>query len=199
MAKADQAIAQQVPKPPAAWAKSETATQPVSGDSLIVELMAVIKKFVAIDTQAALVVALWILFTWVFEHVAQTNPFLRIISPAPECGKSTLLKLIAKLARSGFAVSSVTVSALLRTIENERRTIVLDEADSFFHQNEHFRNLLDAASDPDTATISFSMRAGGDWKPLTVDIFIPIASGAGPLINLTPQSGPRSRLKVPRL
>ena len=82
------------------WAK------PVAGDELLTDLIGAIRRYVMLDQAAALIVALWILFTWVFEHIAETNPYLRIVSPAPECGKSTLLKIIKLLARSGWLVSN---------------------------------------------------------------------------------------------
>jgi putative DNA primase/helicase len=157
------------------WAKpAEIAADPVSGDALIVQLIDVIRRFVALEYPQALVVALWILCTWVFEYGAETNPFLRITSPQPICGKTTLMKLIAGLSRSALAVSSATVSAFVRTMMKERRTLILDEADAFLHENEKFRNVLDAASDPDFATVALSVKRD-DWEPVNIDVFIPIA------------------------
>ena len=118
---------------------------------------------------------LWILFTWVFEYIAETNPYLRIISPAPECGKSTLLKVIKFLARGGWLVSRITASSFTRTMERERRTLLLDEGDAFLHENEIMRNVLDGASDPDTANISLSVKSGDDWIPAEFNVFVPIA------------------------
>jgi hypothetical protein len=115
------------------------------------------------------------LFTWVFEHFAETNPYLRIISPAPECGKSTLLKVIKLLARGGWLVSKITPSSFTRTMERERRSLLLDEGDAFLHENEIMRNVLDAASDPDTANISMSVKSGDDWIPAEFNVFVPIA------------------------
>ncbi len=37
------------------------------------------------------------------------------------------------------------------------------------------RNLLDGANDPDTASISLSVASGDDWKPVTLNVFVPIA------------------------
>jgi putative DNA primase/helicase len=164
------------PKPPLQWAPaSQICSEPVDGGELIAELIAVIRRFVLMSETDALIVALWILFTWVFEHVAETNPYLRIVSPAPECGKSTLLKVIKFLARIGWLVSRVTASSFSRTMEHERRTLLLDEGDAFLHENEVMRNLLDGASDPDTANISMSVKSGDDWTPANFNVFVPIA------------------------
>jgi hypothetical protein len=163
-------------KEPPTWAPPEKLwTAPVAGAELLGELIDAIRRFVILDQTSALVAALWVLFTWVFEHVAETNPFLRIISPAPECGKSTLLKVLKRLARSGWIVSRITASAFTRSIGAERRTLLLDEGDAFLHENEVMRNVLDGASDPDTANISLSVKSGDEWKPAEFNVFVPIA------------------------
>jgi hypothetical protein len=128
-----------------------------------------------LDQAAALTVALWVLFTWVFEQMAETNPYLRIISPTPECGKSTLLKVIQLLSRRGWLVSNITPSAFKRIMQLERRSLLIDEGDAFLHENEIMRNLLDAASDPDTANASLSVKSGDDWAPTEINMFVPIA------------------------
>jgi len=164
------------PKLPPQWAPaSQKCSEPVEGTKLIGELVAAIRRFVLMSETAALIAALWILFTWVFEHAAETNPYLRIVSPAPECGKSTLLKVIKFLARIGWLVSRVTASSFTRTMEDERRTLLLDEGDAFLHENEVMRNVLDGASDPDTANISMSVKSGDDWTPANFNVFVPIA------------------------
>ena len=142
---------------------------------MLTELIEAIRRFVLLDQTAALIVALWILFTWVFDHVAESNPYLRIISPTPECGKSTLLKVIKRLCRGGWLVAKITASSFTRTMERERRSLLLDEGDAFLHENEIMRNVLDAASDPDTATTSLSVKSGDDWIPAEFNVFIPIA------------------------
>jgi hypothetical protein len=148
--------------------------EPVDGEALVKEIITTIKKFVMLDDTAALVAALWILFTWIFEHGAETNSFLRVVSPAPECGKSTLLKVLQKLARSGWIVARITPSAFVRTMDKERRTLLIDEGDAFMADNEVMRNVLDGASDPDIASISLSVKAGDEWVPTELNAFVPI-------------------------
>ena len=60
-------------------------------------------RIVRMSQQDALM-ALYELFTWFFEDWGETNPFLRVISPAPGCGKSTLLKVMSRLCRSSWLV-----------------------------------------------------------------------------------------------
>ncbi len=157
-------------------------TEAVDGQALIAELVGAIRRFVMIAESAALVVALWVLFTWVFEAVAETNPYLRIISPAPGCGKSTLLKVPRRLVRSGWLLVRLSPSSFARTMDKERRTLLLDEGDAFLNENEIMRNLLDGASDPDTATVSLSEKTGDNWQPIELNVFVPISiASIGPL------------------
>jgi hypothetical protein len=158
------------------WAPApQVWDQQVKGAELLAELAAAIQRFVMLDQTDALIVGLWILFTWLFEHIAETNPYLRIVSPTPECGKSTLLKVIKSLARGGCLFPRLPQAHSTRTMERERRSLLLDEADAFLHENEIMRNVLDAASDPDTANLSMSVKSGDDWIRAEFNVFVPIA------------------------
>lgn len=159
--------------------------QPVSGVELLTDLRTAISQFVLIEATSNLIIALWVLFTWVFEQVAETNPYLRVVSPAPECGKSTLLKVISRLCRSGFLRSRITPSVFTRKMSVERMTLLLDEGDAFLHENEIMRNLLDCANDPDTAIVSLSIKSGDDWIPADFNCFTPIVlASIGTLRNM---------------
>ncbi len=164
------------PKKAPEWAPlTQTHTEPVNGEELMAELIGAIRRFVMLDESAALTVALWVLFTWVFEQIAETNPYLRIVAPAPECGKSTLLKVVKFLCRGAWLVSRITASSFTRTMERERRTLLLDEGAAFLHENEIMRNVLDSASDPDTANVSMAVKSGDDWIPADFNTYVPIA------------------------
>jgi putative DNA primase/helicase len=147
----------------------------VIGAVLFAELVAAIERFVMMEPAAAKIVALWVLFTWVFEHYAETNPYLRVVSPTPGCGKSTLLKVLRYLTRSGWLIARLTSSSFTRTMNDERRTLLLDEGDAFLHENEQMRNVLNAASDPDTANVSLSEKRGDVWVPIELNCYVPIA------------------------
>lgn len=164
------------PKPPPQWAPAAAVFDlEVDGSELLVELISAIRGFVLMTQSDALIIALWILFTWLFERIAETSPFLRIVSPTAECGKSTLLKIIKYLARSSWLLVRLSQSSFVRTMEKERRSLLLDEGDAFLAENEVMRNVLDGASDPDTANVSMSVKCGDDWVPTEFNIFVPIA------------------------
>ena len=119
---------------------------------------------------------------WEFECGAETNPFLRVISATPGCGKSTLFKVLQRLARSAWLVARLSQSAFTRGMDECKRTLLLDEGDAYLNSNEAMRNVLDGASDPDTATVSLSVKTGDNWKPVELNVFVPIAiASIGPL------------------
>ena len=56
---------------------------------------------------------------------------------------------------------------------------MLDEGDTYLPHNEMMRNVLDGASDPDTANVALSVKIGDMWTPVTLDAFVPIAIANG--------------------
>jgi putative DNA primase/helicase len=92
---------------------------------------------------AALAVALWIVHAHALD-AAEHTPRLHIASPEKRCGKTTLLGVIEPMLPRALNVENITTSALFRTIEAARPTLLLDEADSFLTTNEEMRGLLNA-------------------------------------------------------
>jgi putative DNA primase/helicase len=132
--------------------------EPVEGAVLLGELRDVVKKFLVCSPPMAAAIALWIASTW-FEPAAQVAPILNIRSPLPRCGKTTLLDLIRRLSKRPLAASSITAAALFRTVEKCCPTLVIDEADSFFSENEEMRGVLNSGHTRQTA---FVIRTVGD-------------------------------------
>lgn len=75
--------------------------------------------------------ALWLAHTHAIE-AAWTTPYVQILSPAPRCGKSTLLELLMQFASSGRGASNISTAALYRLIEVQGLTLFLDEVDQQF-------------------------------------------------------------------
>ncbi|HEX8944811.1 MAG TPA: hypothetical protein VF785_16845, partial [Gemmatimonadaceae bacterium] len=74
-------------------------------------------------------IALWVAHTYVID-CADFTPYLWISSPARECGKSTLLELLAQLAHRAQLTGGITAAALYRRIDRLRPTMLLDELDA---------------------------------------------------------------------
>ena len=89
-------------------------------------------------------VALWIIFTWLHEEVAIHSPILMVTSAEAECGKSTLLGLMGFLVRRSLASVGISPAALFRSIEKWQPTLIIDEADGAFVQNEDLRTVVNS-------------------------------------------------------
>jgi Protein of unknown function (DUF3631)/RepB DNA-primase from phage plasmid len=113
--------------------------EPVDGDALILALVRRIRCHVVMSIEAALTVALWIIFTWVHAAAAIHSPILIVTSPEAECGKTTLLGLIGFLVRRALSSVGISSAALYRAIEKWGPTVVIDEADVAFVENDELR------------------------------------------------------------
>jgi hypothetical protein len=73
--------------------------------------------------------ALWVLHTHVFDHFVCT-PRLTFVSPAPDCGKTTALALLERLAFMADKSDSATPASLYWLLQQGPRTLLLDEMDN---------------------------------------------------------------------
>jgi hypothetical protein len=80
-------------------------------------------------------VTLWIASCYAIDEF-DFAPRLAIYSPEKRCGKSLLLEVIANCLTNSRLTSSISASALFRTIEKDESLVVLiDEADTVFGRN----------------------------------------------------------------
>jgi putative DNA primase/helicase len=133
------------PRKGASWCPSEIEPWPeaVDGAALLDELAATIKRHVGMPPCGEHAVALWTMFAHCLD-AADTSPRLGIRSPTPECGKSTLLRLVGDLAPRKLAVSNITAAATYRAIEKWQPTLLIDEADTFLRANHQLRGILNS-------------------------------------------------------
>src|SRR5579862_4345018 len=93
-----------------------------SGEYLIInpvlrDLDALIARFFVMSAAQRLVLAVWIVHTWVVEYAAQT-PYLAVTSPEKRCGKTYLLELIARLVRNPWGpFIGPSEATVFRTVE----------------------------------------------------------------------------------
>ncbi len=108
----------------------ECSSEPVDGEALLRQLMDCLKRYVVMTEDQTLVVALWIIFTWLHGKIAVHSPLLLVTSPQANSGKSTLLGVISFLACRALQSVSISGPALFRSIEKWQPTFVIDEADT---------------------------------------------------------------------
>ena len=91
--------------------------EPVDGDSLLRDIIKRIQRHVVISYDGALVIALWIMLSWVHDEIATHSPILNINSAEPESGKSTTMGLVAFLMPKCIASVEVSEAAIYRAIK----------------------------------------------------------------------------------
>lgn len=101
----------------------------VDGAVLLAAIEKLITRFVILKPAQAVVVALWVLQTYAIE-VFDYTPYLRVESPEKRCGKSRLLELLELLTFHAWRCDKTTAAALLRSVERDSPTLLLDEWDS---------------------------------------------------------------------
>jgi hypothetical protein len=148
--------------------------EPVDGDALILALVRRIQSHIILPNEAALTVALWIIFSWVHADAAVHSPILMVTAPEPDCGKSTLLGLIGFLVRRALQSVGISPAALYRSIEKWNPTIIIDEADVAFVQNEDLRAVVNSGWTRGTGIVRCE---GDDHEPRLFPTFCPKAIG----------------------
>jgi hypothetical protein len=89
------------------------------------------RQFMVLPSQqVADLLALWTLHTWSLE-AAFATPYLRIVSAAPESGKTLLMEILAAICRTGWLAVNPSPAVLYRKIERDTPTLMLDEMDNF--------------------------------------------------------------------
>lgn len=148
--------------------------EPVVLANLLDDISAVVSRHVVLPSKAADVVALWIAHTWVYERF-EHSPRLGITSPAPRCGKSTLLDVLRILCRRTLKADSLTASGVFRTVQGlSPITLLIDEADSFLHDNEELRGVLNSGYEMSGMVIRV-VEIQGQHVPMPFPTFAPVA------------------------
>ncbi|MGY3506650.1 MULTISPECIES: DUF3631 domain-containing protein [unclassified Bradyrhizobium] len=88
-----------------------------------------LQEYVALQPREYVVVALWALHTHVSDRFMVT-PRLALRSPVPDCGKTTLLDILARLTARPEKFDAVSTAALYRVIDAAHPTLLIDEADN---------------------------------------------------------------------
>jgi putative DNA primase/helicase len=117
--------------------------QPIKANDLLHEIYSTVRRFIICDKETAITATLWCAFTWLVDSV-EIAPIAVITAPEKRCGKSLLLNLIGKMACRPLVASNIGVAAVFRVIEAHSPTLLIDEADSFFNDNEELRGVINS-------------------------------------------------------
>jgi putative DNA primase/helicase len=116
---------------------------PVDIHNLVIRIAKRLSRHVVMSRESIRTAALWIVFAWVHD-AAVHSPILIVTSPAPDCGKSTLLALIGFMVPRGHVFVEISPAVLYRMIERWHPTLIVDEADHAFKENPDLRAVINA-------------------------------------------------------
>jgi Protein of unknown function (DUF3631)/Primase C terminal 2 (PriCT-2) len=117
--------------------------EPVNGAELLDGLSTNIRGHVVMADHAADTAALWVVHTFLLDCFG-TSPRLAITSPEKQCGKTTLLDILSCLVWRALLTANASVAAVFRIVEVAQPTLLIDEADTFLHENEELRGILNS-------------------------------------------------------
>lgn len=126
-------------KPPAADHKPWPDV--VDGSALLGELVNFIRRFVVMTEGQATVWALWVAHTHALDAAEQT-PYLSITSPEKRSGKTRVLEVSELVVARPWLTGRVSAAALVRKIDFERPTLLLDESDAAFNGEKDYAEAL---------------------------------------------------------
>jgi hypothetical protein len=155
----------------AAWASNAAAdnTQKVNPLALMHHLF---EEYVALKPHEYIAVSLWALHTHTYDHFMVT-PRLALRSPVPDCGKTTLLDILARLTARPEKFDAITTAALYRLIDEKHPTLLIDEADNLglaLRENGRLRSVFNSGHRKG-GTLGISERG----RPRKFSIFGPLA------------------------
>lgn len=136
----------------------EPWTEHVDPKQLLDEIHSTIRRFIVCDKVTSITASLWCAFTWLIDEM-EIAPLAVITAPEKRCGKSQLLNLIGMLSRRPLVASNIGAAAVFRVIEAHSPTLLIDEADSFFKDNEELRGVINSGH---TRQSAYVIRCVGD-------------------------------------
>jgi hypothetical protein len=116
------------------------AAAPLLRDTLQ-DLRAFVRRFVVVTDDQAIALALWIAHTHVIDAFDCT-PYLQITSATKRAGKTRLLEVLEPLVARPWLTQRVSAAALVRKIDKEHPTLLLDESDAAFKGEKDYAEAL---------------------------------------------------------
>jgi len=131
---------------------------PVNGQKLLEDLTAKIRQYVVLSDEAAVAAALWIIQTYC-PDLMTCLAILAVTSTTKREGKTTLLEITTATCAKPVPTTNISSAALFRSIEGWGPTLICDEMDKQFKENDDLRTLFNAGH---TRTTAFVIRVVGD-------------------------------------
>ena len=111
------------------WDDPEPWPESVNGATLLDDLNGLLDRYAELPAGGAAAVSLWAVYTWTIDAF-DVSPNLMITAPERESGKTRVTELLSWMVRRPKPVSDASAAAIIRGIERDRPTLLLDEAQS---------------------------------------------------------------------
>ena len=108
---------------------------------LLAAISAFLRRYVVLSPEQLVVVAAWVVHTHVF-GAAETTPYLSITSATKQAGKTRLLEVLELLVATPWFTGRATAAVLVRRINDESPTLLLDESDAAFKVESEYTEAL---------------------------------------------------------
>ncbi len=151
--------------------------EPVNGARLLEDIKALLDRYLILPTGGAVAVALWVLHTWTLDYF-HVSPRLAILSPVKRCGKTRLLRVLAKLTRRPYQSGNMTSSSIFRTQDMSRPTLLLDEGDNWINDSPELKATLNAGWESDGIVSRVGIGPDGDFEPRVFCVYGAVAVAA---------------------
>jgi hypothetical protein len=115
----------------------------LDASALLDQVAARFANYVVLPPGAADALTLWGAHSHAFRAFHQT-PRLNLYSPKRGCGKTTALDVLATLVPRPFRTENMRAAVLFRVVDQQSPTLLLDEVDTYLHQANELRGLLNA-------------------------------------------------------
>ena len=143
-----------------------------------------VRRYVVLDDCQLDATVLWCAHTHAFD-AAEMTPYLNITSPEKRCGKTRVLRTLRRLVARPWYTGRVTAAVLVRKVEAEKPTLLLDESDAAFKGEKEYaetlRGLLNSGFERDGVT-SLCVGQGANIAYKDYSVFCPKAiAGIGKL------------------
>jgi hypothetical protein len=160
---------------PTFTADYEPWPEPVDAEQLLNDVMIRINKEAIIQNHQTLVAGLEVMLTWVHARM-EFSPIFYVTAPDRECGKSSLLEVMAKMVRRPVKTSNVSSAAIFRLSELYHPTFLMDEAQDQL-KNEDFCLVIKSGHTPGDVAIRCDPNTN---NPVIFDVFCPkLLAGIG--------------------
>lgn len=148
----------------------------VNGNVIADEIRSLIEKHAILSKHQITVLVLWVFGTYCIDAFG-IFPKLLITSPDKRCGKTTVLSVLRSVVNRALVASNVTPSAMFRSVELWKPTLLIDEGDTFINNDDgNLKGIINSGHTKDTAYV---LRVEGDnsnrhpkqfstWTPMAI-------------------------------